>query len=164
MAFNDEFYVTTKALHNSIYNGYGNTRQDDESFKIGITAKSWTSSETKWFLPPVKQIVIIENCPVIFGDKVFVINPPQTVEGSQTYQLVSLADGAELFRGTTAGNFSQIGKDLFNRANRRLRTPIRPTDERGRLANYGQFSLRGDCRDSQPSNDCCSARKRCADD
>lgn len=121
MAFTDDVYLTTKALYVRIWgdtSGKDTTpdwenRREDESFKIGITAKNWNSDKVKWFLPPVKQIVTIEYRPVIFGDKVFIINPPQTIDGDQTYQIVSLKTGEEIFRGKTAGKFSRIGKDLF---------------------------------------------------
>ena len=110
MAFTDEIYVTTKALYTSIW---GSDKKDDESFKIGITAKTWKDNKTQWFVPPVKQIVILENRPIIIGDKVLFINPPQSIDGDQTYQILSLKNGEEIFRGTTAGKFSQFGKDLF---------------------------------------------------
>ena len=114
-AFNDDVYLTTKALYTSVFENTSDweNRREDESFKIGITAKSWKDNKTKWFVPPVKQIVTIEYRPVIFGDKVFIINPPQTIDGDQTYQIVSLKTGEEIFRGKTVGKFSRIGKDLF---------------------------------------------------
>ena len=110
MAFTDEMYITTKALYTSIWQS---DNKDDESFKIGVTAKTWKDNKTQWFVPPIKQIVIIENRPVIFGDKVFFINPPQSIDGDQTYQIVSLKTGEEIFRGKTGGKFSQFGGDLF---------------------------------------------------
>jgi hypothetical protein len=121
MAFTEDVYLTTKALYTRIWadtSGKDNTpnwenRREDESFKIGITAKSWNGDKIKWFLPPVKQIVNIEYRPVIFADQIFIINPPQTIDGEQTYQIVSLKTGAEIFRGATKGRFARIGKDLF---------------------------------------------------
>lgn len=115
MAFSDDVYLTTESLYTTVYSNATDweNRRTDESFKIGITAKSWNDEKIKWFLPPVKQIVIIEYRPVIFADKVFIINPSQTVDGDQTYQIVSLKTGAEIFRGKSAGKFSQIGKDSF---------------------------------------------------
>jgi len=122
MAFTDEVYLTTRALYVQVWEDTlgrrNNTpewedRREDESFKIGITAKNWNSDKIKWFVPPVKQIVTIEYRPVIFGDKVFIINPPQTIDGNQTYQIVSLKTGEEIFRGSTPGKFSHIGKDSF---------------------------------------------------
>lgn len=115
MAFNDDVYLTTKALYTSVYKNTADwkNRLEDESFQIGITAKDWNSEKVKWFLPPVKQIVMIESRPIILGNKAFIVNPPQTADGVQTYQIVSLETGAEVFRATTGGKFPLIGKDLF---------------------------------------------------
>jgi hypothetical protein len=115
MAFNDEMYLTTKALYTSVWANAidWEHRYEDDTFKIGITAKSWGDEKVKWFVPPVKQIVIIENRPVIFGDKVFILNPPESIDGDQTYQIVSLTTGEEIFRGKTAGKFSHVAPDVF---------------------------------------------------
>lgn len=125
MAFTDDVYLTTKALYTSIWQKIGDENapagdttdegnyREDESFKIGVTAKTWAGDNTKWFLPPVKQIVTIESRPVIFGDRVFIINPPQTVDGEQTYQIVSLTDGAEIRRGASEGHFYYLNDKFF---------------------------------------------------
>jgi hypothetical protein len=109
MAFTDDMYLTTKGLYTSIWEN----RRQDETFPIGVTAKSWESNEKKWFLPPVKQIVIIEYRPIIFGDKVLIINTRQKIGGPHSYQNISLKTGEELFRGNSEGEFSYIGKDFF---------------------------------------------------
>lgn len=109
MAFTDEIYLTTKALYTQVIeNG-----QVDENFPIGITAQSWEKNEKKWFVQPVKQIVIIEYRPIIFGDKVLIINTRQKIGGPHSYQNVSLKTGEELFRGDSEGEFSYLGKGYF---------------------------------------------------
>ena len=109
MAFTDEMYLTTKALYTSILeNG-----QADESFKIGITAKTWENKEVKWFVPPVKQIVTIETRPVIFGDKVLIINANYSPQEPHYYQIVSLTTGAEIFRGASEGYFYYLDNKFF---------------------------------------------------
>ena len=65
MAFTDEMYLTTKSLYTQVIEN-GKT---DESFPVGITSKTWDSNKKRWFLPPVKQIVILEYVPIIAGDK-----------------------------------------------------------------------------------------------
>lgn len=106
MAFTDEMYLTTKGLYTSIWEN----RQQDETFSIGITAKTWEKNEKKWFVPPVKQIVIIEYKPVIFDDKVLLINTRQKIGGPHSYQNVSLKTGEETFHADSEGEFSYIGK------------------------------------------------------
>lgn len=113
MAFSDEFYITTKALYTSIYSGYGDNRQDDETFKIGYTAKAWENNETKWFVPPIKQIVILGNRPVIFADKVLIINAEQGSYNAPSYQIISLKTGEQIARVETAGNFSYVGQGFL---------------------------------------------------
>ncbi|WP_428658065.1 hypothetical protein [Runella sp.] len=109
MAFTDELYLTTKALYSQV------TENDktDESFNIGITAKTWENNEQKWFLPPVKQIVSIEYQPVIVGDKVLIINPEVRISEGHSYQIVSLLTGKELYRGTTDGTYYWLDNACF---------------------------------------------------
>jgi hypothetical protein len=84
MAFTNDLYITTKPLYqNVVVNG-----QIDTTWKIGVTAKTWKTNETTWFLPPVKQIVIIEHQPVVSGDQVLIVNPEQKIgEGHSYYPL-----------------------------------------------------------------------------
>jgi hypothetical protein len=111
MAFTDLLYITTKPLYGSIItNKEGVT---DTTLQIGITAKNWLTNETVWFLPPVKQIVIIEHRPVISGDKVMVVNPEQKIGESHSFQIVSLKTGKELYRGVTEGTYFPLGKERF---------------------------------------------------
>jgi hypothetical protein len=110
MAFSDETYLTTKALYTQIR---ADEKNVDESFQIGITAKNWGKDEKLWFAAPVKQIVIIENYPVIFGDKVLLVNPPQSLDGQQTYQILSLKTGEEIYRGQTDGKYTLTGKNYL---------------------------------------------------
>lgn len=111
MAFTDLLYITTKPLYGSVItNKEGVT---DTTWQIGITAKNWLTNETVWFLPPVKQILIIEHRPVISGDKVLVINPEQKVGEGHSYQIVSLQTGAEIHRGVTEGTYFPLGKERF---------------------------------------------------
>lgn len=109
MAFTDELYLTTKPLYGQVFaNG-----KIDESWKIGITAKIWENNEEKWFVPPVRQIVIIEYKPVILGEKVLLINTRQKIGGPHSYQNVSLKTGEELFRADSEGEFCYLGKGYF---------------------------------------------------
>ncbi len=110
MAFTDDMYLTTKGLYTTIW---ASRQQQDETFPIGITARTWETNEKKWFLAPVKQIVIIEYRPVIFGDKVLIINTRQKIGGPHSYQNVSLKTGQELFRGNSEGEFSYIGNGFL---------------------------------------------------
>jgi hypothetical protein len=111
MAFTDEFYLTTKALYQSVWKN--NAKVEDESFQIGTTAKNWTSDEKLWFVPPVRQIVASRYRPIIFGDKVLIINEEESIAGGQTYQIVALKTGAETFRGNTEGKFFFLGKNYL---------------------------------------------------
>lgn len=109
MAFTDDLYITTKPLYQDVVvNG-----KFDTSWEIGITAKTWAKNEQKWFVPPVKQIVIIESPPVILGDKLLVINPQKKIKEGHSYQLISLKTGEELHRGTTDGTYYSPTKDQF---------------------------------------------------
>ena len=110
MAFTDEAYITTKALYTQIRS---DEKTVDESFQIGITANSWEKNDKLWFVPPVKQIVGIEYKPVVFGDKVLIVNPPQSVDGNQTYQIVLLKTGEEIRRAETPGKYFLIGKNYL---------------------------------------------------
>lgn len=109
MAFTDEMYLTTKAL----YTQMRDNGKVDESFPIGITAQTWENNEKKWFVPPVKQIVIIEYRPVVLGDKVLLINTRQKIGGPHSYQNISLKTGEQLFRNDSEGEFSYIGKGFL---------------------------------------------------
>lgn len=109
MAFTDDYYLTTKPLYQDVVvNG-----KTDSSWKIGITAKSWKTNETRWFLPPVKQIVIIEHPPVISGDDVLIVNPEQKIGEGHSYQIISLKTGQERHRSDTEGTFYPLGKGRF---------------------------------------------------
>ncbi|MCF0075012.1 hypothetical protein LZD49_31295 [Dyadobacter sp. CY261] len=111
MAFTDQLYITTKPLYGSVIrNKEGAT---DTTLQIGITAKNWLTNETVWFLPPVKQITIIEHRPVVSGDKVMVVNPEQKIGEGHSFQIVSLETGKELYRGVTEGTYFPLGKDRF---------------------------------------------------
>lgn len=50
MAFADDVYLTTKSLYTSVYSNASDweNRREDESFKIGITAKALNDDKTKW--------------------------------------------------------------------------------------------------------------------
>jgi hypothetical protein len=110
MAFNDEIYITTKPLYQQIYDA--NQKQDD-SYQIGVTANNWEQNEKLWFVPPVKQIVNIEYKPVIFGDKILIVNPPQSIDGKQTYQTISIKTGKEMYRGNTDGKYFLLGEKIL---------------------------------------------------
>jgi outer membrane protein assembly factor BamB len=110
MAFNDEIYITTKPLYQQIYDA--NQKQDD-SYQIGVTANNWEKNDKLWFVPPVKQIVNIEYKPVIFGDKVLIVNPPQSIDGKQTYQIISLKTGEEIYRRNTDGKYFLLGENIL---------------------------------------------------
>ena len=139
MAFNDEFYITTKALYTSVYSGYGNNRQTDESFKIGYTAKAWENDETKWFVPPVKQIVILGNRPVIFADKVLIINAEQGIYDAPSYQIISLVTGEQLARIESAGDFSYIGRGFLIEQTAAFVRRIEPFNDREIWKIEGDF-------------------------
>lgn len=109
MAFTDEMYLATKSLYTQVTkNG-----KIDESFPIGITAKTWDSNQKQWFLPPVQQIVILEYHPIIADDKVLIINPEQKINEGHSYQIVSLRTGAELHRNTTKGTYYWLENEIF---------------------------------------------------
>ena len=109
MAFTDDLYITTKALYTSIWKN----EKEDESYKIGYTAKNWASDDVKWFVPPIRQIVILGYRPVIYGDKVLIINAEQGIYDAPSYQIISLKTGEEISRVASNGNFSLIGKGFF---------------------------------------------------
>lgn len=109
MAFTDEMYLTTKSLYTQVIEN-GKT---DESFPIGITAKTWDSNQKLWFLPPVQQIVILEYPPVIAGYKVLIINPEQKINEGHSYQIISLQTGKELYSNTTKGTYYWLENEIF---------------------------------------------------
>lgn len=109
MVFTDEMYLTTKSLYTQVVEN----DKVDESFPIGITAKNWEKNEKLWFVPPVKQIVNIEYKPVIFGDKVLIINTKQTIDGGHSYQIVALKTGEEISRKTTDGEYINLENRNF---------------------------------------------------
>ncbi len=101
MAFTDEMYLTTKSLYAQVIeNG-----KIDTTWHIGLTAKKWNSNEKVWFLPPVTQIIILKYRPIIFEDKVLIINDNGTINSGQSYQIISLTTGKELQRNHTKGTF-----------------------------------------------------------
>ncbi|GAB3951281.1 hypothetical protein GCM10028805_31090 [Spirosoma harenae] len=109
MAFSDDVYLTTKPLYQQVVvNG-----KVDDSWKIGITAKTWDTNETSWFLPPVKQIVNIEYAPIIKGDNVLIVNPEQKIGEGHSYQIVALKTGKEHYRGITKGTYYPLCNDRF---------------------------------------------------
>jgi hypothetical protein len=109
MAFTDEMYLTPKSLYTQVIeNG-----KIDESFPIGITAKTWETNQKQWFLPPVRQIIILDYPPVIVGDKVFIINPEQKINEGHSYQTISLQAGKELHRSTTEGTYYWLENEIF---------------------------------------------------
>lgn len=110
MAFTEDYYISTKALYTQIY---ADEKTVDETFQIGITAKNWEKNEKLWFVPPVKQIVSIKYKPVIFDDKTLIVNPPQTIDGKQTYQIISIKTGNEIYRGNTEGKYFLLGENIL---------------------------------------------------
>ena len=109
MAFTGDIFITTKALYTSIWKN----EKEDESYEIGYTAKTWENDDIKWFVPPRRQIVILGYRPVIYGDKVLIINAEQGIYDAPSYQIISLKTGEEISRVESNGNFSLIGKDFF---------------------------------------------------
>jgi outer membrane protein assembly factor BamB len=110
MAFTDEMYLTTKALYTNIFS---RVNEKDESFPIGITAKSWASNETVWFVPPDGQLVTVSYPPLVFGDKVLIMNAPYGKTTVPSYKVVSLKTGEELFRGESNGDFHYLADKYF---------------------------------------------------
>ncbi|MVM39283.1 hypothetical protein GO730_19825 [Spirosoma sp. HMF3257] len=109
MAFTDDLYLTTKPLYQDvIVNG-----KVDDSWKIGITAKTWEGNRTAWFLPPAKQIVIIDYQPIVAGNKVLVINTEQKIGEGHSYQIISLKTGEELHQSVTDGTYYPLSQALF---------------------------------------------------
>jgi outer membrane protein assembly factor BamB len=109
MAFTDDLYITTKPLYQDVViNG-----KTDTSWQIGITAKSWETNETKWYLPPIKQIVIIEHPPIISSGNVLIVNAEQKIGEGHSYQIISQETGEELHRSVTDGTYYPLGKDRF---------------------------------------------------
>lgn len=109
MAFTDDMYLTTKSLYTQVIEN-GKT---DDSFPIGITAKTWGNNQKKWFLPPVQQIVILEYPPVTADGKVLIINPEQKINEGHSYQILSLQTGEELHRATTEGTYYWLENEIF---------------------------------------------------
>jgi outer membrane protein assembly factor BamB len=110
MAFTDEMYLTTKALYTSVFR---RLNEPDESYRIGITAKNWANNEIVWFAPPDGEFVIISYPPLIFGDKVLIMNDPYGKGSGHSYKVVSLKNGEELFRGESDGNFHYLSDKYF---------------------------------------------------
>ncbi len=110
MAFTDEMYLTTQALYTSIFI---KLREKDESFPIGITAQRWANNEKVWFVPPDGQLVIIGDRPLIFGDKVLIMNAPYGKGTGHSYKIVSLKTGEELFRNESNGKFHYLADKYF---------------------------------------------------
>lgn len=109
MAFTDDLYITTRPLYKQmVVNG-----KIDNDWKIGITAKTWKTNGTTWFLPPVKQLVIIAYKPLVAGHNVLIINPEQKSGEGHSYQIISLKTGAELHRSVTEGTYYPFEKDQF---------------------------------------------------
>lgn len=109
MAFTEDLYITTKPLYKQVVvNG-----KIDNTWRIGITAKTWKTNETIWFLPPVKQIVIIEYKPVVSGNNLLVINSEQKIGEGHSYQIISLKTGEELHRSITEGTYFPLEQDQF---------------------------------------------------
>ncbi|MVM33093.1 PQQ-binding-like beta-propeller repeat protein [Spirosoma sp. HMF4905] len=137
MAFTDDLYVTTKPLYQDvIVNG-----KADTSWKIGITAKTWENNETTWFLPPVKQIVIIDYQPVIVGDNVLIVNTEQKIGEGHSYQIVSLKTGEELHRSVTEGTYYPLGKNLFVERTNAFVRRLDPFTQREIWRLNGSFSF-----------------------
>ena len=135
MAFTDEMYLTTKSLYTQVIEN-GKT---DESFPIGITAKTWDSNQKQWFLSPVKQIVILEYAPIIVGDKVLIINPEQKINERHSYQILSLQTGEELHRGTTEGTYYWLENEIFiERTNKSVKR-INPFTQKELWSIAGDF-------------------------
>ncbi|GAB4029864.1 outer membrane protein assembly factor BamB family protein [Spirosoma gilvum] len=121
MAFTDELYLTTKPLYQQVViDG-----KVDTAWRIGITAKTWETNELNWFVPPVNQIVTIAYPPVVYGDKVLIINAEQKVGEGHSFQIVSLKTGQEQYRSTTAGTYYLLGQ---NHVVERTNTFVRRVD------------------------------------
>jgi hypothetical protein len=109
MAFTDELYITTNSLYTTVIdNG-----EIDESFPIGITAKTWENNEQQWFVPPVKQILDLKYKPIIKNDKLLIINFLQKINSGHSYQIVDLKTGQEHSKTTTEGEFKYLGEKCF---------------------------------------------------
>ncbi|RRB07260.1 hypothetical protein [Larkinella rosea] len=137
MAFTDDFYLTTKPLYQNVIV----KDQIDTSWKIGITAKRWETNETEWFLPPVKQIVILTYAPVIQGDNVLVVNAEQKMGSGHSYQIVSLKTGREIHRSATQGIFYLLRNDRFFERTSTYVRRIDPFTRREIWRIDGNFSL-----------------------
>ena len=110
MAFTDEMYLTTKALYTSVFI---KVNEPDESFPIGITAKNWAKNKTVWFVPPDGELVTISYPPLVFGDKVLIMNDPYGKGSGHSYKVVSLKTGEELYRVESSGNFHYLADKYF---------------------------------------------------
>jgi outer membrane protein assembly factor BamB len=147
MAFTDEMYLTTKSLYTQVIaNG-----QVDESWKIGMTAKTWENNEQKWFVAPVKQIVNIEYKPVIFTGYVLIINPKQSIDGGHSYQIISLKTGEEITRKTTDGEYFDFGKGLFIEKTSNFVRQIKPFAEFFPQSNKELWKVDGDFKNAKVS-------------
>jgi hypothetical protein len=109
MAFTNDLYLTTQALYTQVNDG----NRIDESFPIGITAKTWAGNQKRWFVPPVRQILTLTHRPIISGNVVLLINPMTRIDGGHSYQLVSLDTGAERRRVDTPGEFVLLNDHLL---------------------------------------------------
>jgi hypothetical protein len=138
MAFTDELYITTKPLYKDVLvNG-----KIDTSWKIGTTAKRWETNETKWFLPPAKQIVILDYQPVIDDDdKVLMVNTEQNIGEGHSYQIISLKTGDELHRSVTEGTYYPLTKSLFVERTNRFVRRLNPFTQQEIWRLNGNFSF-----------------------
>jgi hypothetical protein len=110
MAFTNDLYITTKPLYKSVIK---KNEKIDTTWQIGLTAKNWETNETRWFLPPVKQMVIIEYPPEINGDKILVINPEKKIGEGHSYQIISTKTGRELSQVHSEGTYYSNGSGHF---------------------------------------------------
>ncbi|MGI8788306.1 MAG: hypothetical protein ACR2HG_11155 [Pyrinomonadaceae bacterium] len=110
MAFTDEMYLTTKALYTTVFK---RVNEPDESFQIGYTAKNWADNKPVWFVPPDGEFVIISRPPLIFGDRVLIVNDPYGKGTGHFYQIVALKTDEELVRGESDGGFHYLSNKYF---------------------------------------------------
>lgn len=109
MAFTDDLYLTTQALYTQVSDG----NRIDESFAIGVTAKTWAGNQKRWFAPPVRQILTLTHKPIISGNRVLLLNAQTAIDGGHSYQFVSLDTGAEVQRVNTPGAFVLLNDHLL---------------------------------------------------
>lgn len=110
MAFTDEMYLTTKSLYTNVFKGI---HDPDESFQIGYKAKNWSDNKPVWFVPPDGEFVIISRPPLIFGDRVLIVNDPYGKGTGHSYKIVALKTGEELARGESDGNYHYLSDKYF---------------------------------------------------